>query len=176
MTEIWSGAEVAQRLPMPACIAAVENALRMLGQGQVSPPATLSYDELTARRTAAATVQEANELLREWPRLLNDLNGEDRRVLPDAGSAGNAGAVDLMLAIRFDAAATGQDGGTVLHCAAWQGAAACIESALPYSKARALIEVRDRVHGSTPLGWCCHGARYCANQAGDYPAVARLLL
>jgi hypothetical protein len=32
------------------------------------------------------------------------------------------------------------------------------------------------VHHSTPLGWCCHGARHCANSDGDYPAVARLLL
>lgn len=125
---------------------------------------------------AHARVQDANELLREWPGLLDDLNAEDMRVLPDAGWAGNAAAVDLMLALSFDAAATGPDGGTVLHCAAWQGAAACIETALRYSKVRALIEVRDRVHGSTPLGWCCHGARYCADQAGDYPAVARLLL
>lgn len=123
-----------------------------------------------------ARVREATELLREWPRLLNDLNAEDRRVLPDAGWDGNATAVDLMLAIGFSADATGQDGGTVLHCAAWQGAAACIEAALRYSKVRALIEMRDPVHRSTPLGWCCHGARYCANQAGDYPEVARLLL
>lgn len=125
---------------------------------------------------AQARVQEATELLREWPRLLNDLNADDRRVLPDAGWDGNEAAVDLMLAIGFDAAATGQDGGMVLHCAAWQGAAACIETALRYSEVRGLLEVRDRVHGSTPFGWCCHGARYCANQSGDYPAVARLLL
>jgi hypothetical protein len=39
-----------------------------------------------------------------------------------------------------------------------------------------LIERRDPVHGSTPLGWCCHGARHCRNPSGDYPAVARLLL
>ena len=29
-------------------------------------------------------------------------------------------------------------------------------------------ERRDPVHESTPLGWCCHGARYCANPTGDY--------
>ena len=27
-------------------------------------------------------------------------------------------------------ASPGQDGGTVLHCAAWQGAAGCVEAAL----------------------------------------------
>jgi hypothetical protein len=125
---------------------------------------------------AQARTQEATELLREWPRLLADLSDEDRRVLPDAGWEGNAAAVDLMLDLGFDAAATGHDGGTVLHCAAWQGAAACIETALRHDRVRDLLEVHDGVHGSTPLGWCCHGARYCANPAADHPAVARLLL
>jgi ankyrin repeat protein len=125
---------------------------------------------------AGARVHDATALLREWPTLVGELNGDDMRVLPDAGWASNAAAVDLMLTLGFDAAATGQDGGTVLHCAAWQGSMACIETALRYDQVRALIEARDQVHGSTPLGWCCHGARFCANPAGDYPAVARLLL
>ena len=125
---------------------------------------------------AQARVQEASELLREWPRLLGELNDADKRVLPDAGWAGNEAAIEHMLTLGFDAAATGQDGGTVLHCAAWQGAAACVRTALQDSRVRALIEARDRVHNSTPLGWCCHGARYCANPEGDYPEVARLLV
>lgn len=120
--------------------------------------------------------EEATALLRDRPQLVDELSLEDARALPDAGWAGNEEAVDLMLAIGFDAAATGQDGGTVLHCAAWQGAAACVETALRYDAVRALIERPDRVHGSTPLGWCCHGARHCGNRAGDYPEVARLLL
>lgn len=125
---------------------------------------------------ARSRAAEANQLLREWPDLLDALTADEMRALPDAGWAGNAAAVDLMLALGFDPAATGQDGGTVLHCAAWQGAVACIEAALRYDRARALIEQHDPVHGSTPLGWCCHGARHCAHPDGDYPAVARLLL
>ena len=125
---------------------------------------------------AGARAQDATALLREWPTLVGELNAEDMRVLPEAGWAGNAAAVDLMLTLGFDPAATGPDSGTVLHCAAWQGSVACIETALRYDQACALIEARDQVHGSTPLGWCCHGARFCANPAGDYPAVARLLL
>ena len=120
--------------------------------------------------------EEATRLLEEAPELLDELTREEARVLPDAGWAGNAAAVDLMLGLGFDAAAQGQDGGTVLHCAAWQGAVACVESALRHASVRGLIEARDPVHGSTPLGWCCHGARHCASGLGDYPAVARLLL
>jgi hypothetical protein len=41
---------------------------------------------------------------------------------------------------------------------------------------QALIERRDSVHDSAPLGWCFHGARFCRSPEGDYPAVARLLL
>lgn len=123
-----------------------------------------------------ARASEANELLREWPGLPGELTSEEMRALPDAAWDGNAAAVDLMLALGFDPAATGQDGGTVLHCAAWQGSVASIEAALRHDRARALLEQRDAVHESTPLGWCCHGARYCANPDGDYPAVARLLL
>jgi ankyrin repeat protein len=120
--------------------------------------------------------EEATRLLEERPELLDKLRREQPRVLPDAGWAGNTAAVDLMLGLGFDAAARGQDGGTVLHCAAWQGAAACVETALRYASVRDLIESRDSVHDSTPLGWCCHGARHCADEVGDYPAVARLLL
>lgn len=119
---------------------------------------------------------EARELLGERPGLIGELTGDDLRALPDAGWAGEAAAVDLMLDLGFDPAAPGQDGGTVLHCAAWQGAALCVEVALRHAGVRELIERRDDVHGSTPLGWCCHGARHCANPGSDYPAVARLLL
>ncbi|HET8656837.1 MAG TPA: hypothetical protein VFL93_15040 [Longimicrobiaceae bacterium] len=125
---------------------------------------------------AGARAAEASQLLGERPGLLDDLSDEDVRVLPAAGWAGDAAAVDLMLSLGFDPAAGGQDGGTVLHCAAWQGAAQCVAAALRHGSARALVEARDPVHGGTPLGWCCHGARHCANADGDYPAVARLLL
>jgi ankyrin repeat protein len=125
---------------------------------------------------AQARSDEADQLLREWPGLLDRLTADDQRVLPDAGWASNAAAVELMLDLGFDPSTPGQGGGTLLHCAAWQGSAACIEVALRDARARALIEQRDPSHGSTPLGWCCHGARHCANPHGDYPAVARLLL
>lgn len=119
---------------------------------------------------------EARELLRARPGLLERLGPDDRRALPDAAWAGNAAAVDLMLSLGFDPEARGEDGGTLLHCAAWQGAADCVEVGLHHAGVRTLLEHRDPTHGSTPLGWCFHGARHCANPSGDYPRVARLLL
>jgi hypothetical protein len=98
------------------------------------------------------------------------------RELPDAAWAGNVEAVTLMLSLGFDPAARGQDGGTALHCAAWQGWVECVEAVLQTPSALALIEDRDPMHGSTPLGWCCHGAGHGRNPKGDYPRVARTLL
>jgi ankyrin repeat protein len=124
---------------------------------------------------AAARPEEAADILREVPDLVSKLERDDLRALPEAGWNGNAAAVDLMLSLGFDPAADGQDLGTVLHCAAWQGAADCVEVALRYPGVRRLIERRDRVHDSTPLGWCCHGSAF-SKGPGDFPEVARLLL
>ena len=125
---------------------------------------------------ARADAIMAERFLARNPGMIVNLSAREMRTLPDAGWNGNATAVDLMLRLGFDPAARGQDGGTVLHCAAWQGWAACVETALRYESIRSLIEDRDTTHSSTPLGWCFHGATHRRNPAGDYPAVARLLL
>jgi hypothetical protein len=118
----------------------------------------------------------AERLLARNPGMIANLAPQEKRTLPDAGWNGNAAAVDLMLRLGFDPAQRGQDGGTVLHCAAWQGWAACVETALRYDSVRSLVEDRDTFHDSTALGWCFHGARHRSNPAGDYAAVARRLL
>lgn len=119
---------------------------------------------------------EAKHLLQESPALLGELTAEDQRVLPDAGWAENAAAVELMLELGFDPAAEGQDRGTVLHCSAWVGSVACVEVGLRHPGVRALIDRPDPTHGGTPLGWCCHGAQHCGNPTADHAGVARLLL
>jgi len=121
-----------------------------------------------------ARADEARAILRESPGLIEKL-GDDMRFLADAAWKSNPAAVELMLSLGFDPAVEGTEGGTVLHCAAWQGSAACVEVALRYDRVRALIESRDRVHESTPLGWCCHGSSF-ARKTKDYPEIARRLL
>ncbi len=138
---------------------------------EYSDPVDLFVIACTAGRE-----KEARRLLEERPALRDELTPEAMRALPDAAWEGDAKAVDLMLRLGFDPAARGQDGGTALHCAAWKGAAGCVEAALRHPGVLALIEDRDTVHGSTPLGWCCHGARHSGVRDGDHPAVARLLL
>ena len=125
---------------------------------------------------ARADVETAHRVLSEHPSLIDELTESDQRALPDAAWASDAPAVALMLELGFDPATPGQDGGTVLHCAAWQGSAACVEVALRRPAVRELIGQPDPTHGSTPLGWCCHGARHSGRPIGGHVAVARLLL
>lgn len=118
----------------------------------------------------------ARTLLRTHRRLVEDLEPAAQRALPDAGWEGNTRAVALMLDLGFDPLTPGQASGTVLHCAAWAGAAECVAVILRHPAARSLVDRRDPTYNSTPLGWCCHGSQDCGHLGRDYPTVARLLL
>jgi ankyrin repeat protein len=131
------------------------------------------------RLLAACTLgdaAEANALLDRQPDLIDALTPEHHSRLANAAWFSNARSVALMLDLGFDPAAPGQDGGTALHCAAWQGAVDCVAVLLQHPRGRELIDHRDPRHHSTALGWCCHGSTNCRNRDGDYPAVARMLL
>jgi ankyrin repeat protein len=125
---------------------------------------------------ASARADEARSLLREWPDLAAELTPGDHRALADAAWAPDPAAVALMVELGFDPAVPGHDGGTALHCAAWQGCEECVGSLLADAPSRALVAVRDQRYGATPLGWCCHGAQHCGRPDADHAAVARLLL
>jgi hypothetical protein len=125
---------------------------------------------------ASVDEDEARGLLRAHPRLLSELTPADQRALADAAWAGDAPAVELMMGLGFDPAVRGHDGGTALHCAAWEGSAACVEAILRHERGRRLVNDRDPSYDATPLGWCCHGATYCGNRKADHPRIARLLL
>jgi ankyrin repeat protein len=125
---------------------------------------------------AQTDAEEARRILRERPGLVAELSAEEQRVLPDAGWNGDAAPVALMLELGFDPRTPGQDRGTVLHCAAWQGVPDCVAVVLRHPGGRALIEERDPTHGGKPLGWCCHGSLHCGDPRSDHAAVARMLL
>jgi ankyrin repeat protein len=125
---------------------------------------------------AAADGDEARRLLREHRRLVSELTPDDHRALADAAWAPDPAAVALMLELGFDPAIPGHDGGSALHCAAWEGSAAAVAAILRYPRGRALLSTRDASYGGTPLGWCLHGAQNCGRAGADHAAVARLLL
>jgi ankyrin repeat protein len=125
---------------------------------------------------ASAGEAEAKRLLREHPHLPEELTPADHRALADAAWAANTAAVQLMLEVGFDPAVPGHDGGSALHCAAWEGSVPCVQALLRHPRGRALVAHPDATYGATPLGWCCHGAQHCGNPAADHVTVARLLL
>jgi ankyrin repeat protein len=107
--------------------------------------------------------------------VMSSLAASDRRALTDAAWNGESAVVSLMLELGFDPSVPGHDTGTALHCAAWQGSAASVAAILGSAAARALLTQKDRAHGSTPLGWCCHGSLH-GPRAREHAEVARLLL
>lgn len=125
---------------------------------------------------ADANAADARRMLRQRPALVHELAPDDHSALAEAAWTGRTAAVALMMELGFDPAAPGMDGGSALHCAAWQGTAASVRAILRHERGRSLVHSKDPSHASTPLGWCCHGASHCGSSDADHPAVARLLL
>jgi ankyrin repeat protein len=118
---------------------------------------------------------QARSMLREHPGIIDSMTPDDHRAISDAAWNGDARAVALMSDIGFDPRTPGQDGGTALHCAAWEGSAETVAVLLRRPDARSLVEIKDARYVAAPLGWCCHGSRF-GNTSHDHAGVARLLL
>ena len=108
------------------------------------------------------------------PDILAKLTSDDHKLLPHAAHLRNDPAALLMIDLGFDPTATGLDGGSTLHQAAWTGAAALVERLL--KAGRCDLEQKDPTHGSTPLGWAAHGAKACQHKKGDYLKTVQLLV
>ena len=117
----------------------------------------------------------ARSELRTHPGLLESMTADHHRAIADAAWNGNAQAVGLMIDLGFDPQTPGHDGGTALHCAAWDGSTDSVAALLRHPKGRALIATRDGHHDATPFNWCCHGSQF-GNSTHDHAGVARLLL
>jgi ankyrin repeat protein len=118
---------------------------------------------------------QARLMLREHPGIIESMTPDDHRAISDAAWNGDARAVALMSDIGFDPRTPGHDGGTALHCAAWEGSAETVAVLLSRPDARSLLAIRDARYNATPLGWCSHGSRF-GNTSHDHAGVARLLL
>jgi hypothetical protein len=127
---------------------------------------------LAARRGDEA---QAKSMLRESPGLIKSMKPADHRAISDAAWQGDARAVALMSELGFDPRTPGQDSGTALHCAAWEGSVDTVAVLLRRTDARSLVQIRDAHYKATPLGWCFHGSQN-GNTTHDHAGVARLLL
>jgi ankyrin repeat protein len=117
----------------------------------------------------------ARAVLREHPGMIESMTPADHRAISDAAWNGDARAVALMSELGFDPRTPGHDGGTALHCAAWEGSADTVAVLLRRRDARDLVSIRDARYNATPLGWCCHGSMF-GNTKHDHAGVAKLLL
>lgn len=120
-------------------------------------------------------VEGARAIGAAHPALLSQLTTADHRVVSDAAWNGDAPAVASMLAIGLDPATPGHDGGTALHCAAWQGSAETVEVILRDARAAALLTTADAHYHQPPLGWCCHGSLN-GPRDGAHARIATMLL
>ena len=117
---------------------------------------------------------QVSTLLSRDPRLAERLTDAELRKLPDAARDGNSLAVTLMLSAGWPVDTPGQHGATALHWAAWNGDAELTRALLRHAPP---LEVTDRDHSGTPLGWAIYGSVHgwrC--RTGDYPAVVEVLL
>ena len=117
----------------------------------------------------------ARAMLRDHPGLIDSMTPTDHRAIADAAWHGDARAVALMSELGFDPRTPGNDAGTALHCAAWEGSIETVAVLLRRPDGASLVGIRDAHYSATPLGWCCHGSQF-GNTTHDHAGVARLLL
>ena len=84
-------------------------------------------------------------------------NPEEDRLLADVAGRNQAWPVDLLVKAGAHLACRGMDDGTPLHQAAWFGQP---HQARTLIDAGAPVDVFDRMHNSSPLGWAVHGSRH----------------
>jgi ankyrin repeat protein len=114
------------------------------------------------------------ELLRRNPDLVAKLSDEDRGKLADAAENNNLEAVRLMLTAGWPVDVFGAYGGTALHWAAFHGNAAMVREILKYQPN---VDIGEKVHGMTPLGWACYGSENGWHRnTGDYAGAVEALL
>jgi ankyrin repeat protein len=121
-----------------------------------------------------ADAQAANAVLSDDRSLFPSLTRQDHGRLAQAIFHERFDAADLMLALGFDPAAPGVDGGTALHAACWVGNVRMVERLL--AKGGVPLDARDPTHQSTPLGWAAFGSVHRRAKGADYPAVADRLV
>lgn len=134
----------------------------------------LKHGPITRRVIAAAWLEDGETvaaLLQANPEIKGTLAAEGH-VLADAAQAGRTETVRLLLEAGADPTIPGMDSGSALHVACWFGHLPVVELLLD----QVALDLRDAHHGSTPLGWACHGAQWCRNPQGDYPKVVEALL
>ena len=103
-----------------------------------------------------------------------DLAVADRERIVAAAFGNNTDAVRLMLSVGWPSDVARAGGDTALHWAAWHGNVAMTRNLLEH---RAPVDVRDRDHQATPLGWATYGSVHGWHPGrGDYAGTVDALI
>ncbi|HEY1316681.1 MAG TPA: ankyrin repeat domain-containing protein [Gaiella sp.] len=118
---------------------------------------------------------EARRRLDDDPALVERLTDEERAAIFRAAEAGDTAAVALMLDLGFPLETQGDDGGTPLHAAAYNGSA---DTARLLLDRGADVDARDTTWNSTPLVWAAVGSGRpgTGEEAGDWVEIVRILI
>jgi ankyrin repeat protein len=116
---------------------------------------------------AAAAIRAA------CPEVASLLTAADRCLVAHAARNNNTAAVRMMLEFGWPVDATSQHDATALHWAAFHGNADMTRAVLAFNPP---LDVKDRDHHSTPLGWATPGAEHGWHaKTGNYPETIEAL-
>lgn len=136
----------------------------------------LALADQFAVAVATGKLSEARALLAQDPVIIRTGNPEEDRLLADMAGRGRNDVVEFLIDAGADLRAPGLDDGSPLHQAAWFGQA---ENARSLVTAGAPLDLFDRCHQSSPLGWATHGSRYSGGAEArevHYVAVTQILV
>jgi ankyrin repeat protein len=120
--------------------------------------------------------EAAQRILGIDPLVIRTSNPEEDRLLADMAGRNETSTVEFLIAAGADLTATALDDGTPLHQAAWFGQPENVQRLI---EAGAPLDVFDRVHGFSPLGWGAHGSRYSGGadkRQAEYLRLVEMLL
>jgi ankyrin repeat protein len=121
-------------------------------------------------------LDKAAQILAEHPEVAHTGNPEEDRLLADVAGRNDSAPVKLLIKAGADLHARALDDGTPLHQAAWFGQP---QNARILIEAGASVDIFEKVHGSSPIGWVTHGSRYSggASERQDvYIELAQIFL
>ena len=147
------------------------DALATLLERAGARPQPLSPIETLLAACGRGDIEAARRLTS--PEHLSALAPADRLLVTEAAGEGRTATVAACVAAGFPANTLDDIGATGLHHAAVRGRVATVRVLLD---AGAVVNIRDREHSSTPLGWACFGADFVEDPDGDYGATVRALL
>ncbi len=117
-------------------------------------------------------LDQARSVLDEFPEVACTGNPEEDRLLAEVSGQSSTLPVSFLIHLGVDLQATGVDDGSPLHIAAWFGQP---DNAKLLIDAGAPLNVFDRCHGSTPLGWAVHGSTYSGESESRQESYVQLV-